>query len=320
MKRIHKFISIICFIIISFPMTGFAAEKNVEIISDSKYPITVEAERTVAFDNQELIPIDEILIKETSKDTFSANQEFIFSVKNKPLFVEDEKNSFNLMFEQSESVKNFNNNLKVEYKSADGNLIVTIKESDPNKIESFTLTNLTLIQNTNRVRLRTYSLYASSNSDTEVIPVVSDFVEIEEHKLQVEKEKLDIKIQINEKTFCVNEIEKALKVPAFISKNGYTMLPIREVTEVFPGTKVLWDNSRKEASILYGYDYVSIIAGANVMHINGEENVLKNAAEVHDGRMFVSLRDMCRIYNIPSEDIIWDNTTQTVYITTEVQK
>ena len=98
------------------------------------------------------------------------------------------------------------------------------------------------------------------------------------------------------------------------------MLPIREVTEVFPGTKVLWDNSRKEASILYGYDYVSIIAGANVMHINGEENVLKNAAEVHDGRMFVSLRDMCRIYNIPSEDIIWDNTTQTVYITTEVQK
>ncbi|MBD9219501.1 MAG: copper amine oxidase N-terminal domain-containing protein [Clostridiales bacterium] len=320
MKRIHKFISTICFIIISFPMTGFAAEKNVEIISDSKYPITVEAERTVAFDNQELIPIDEILIKETSKDTFSANQEFIFSVKNKPLSVEDEKNSFNLMFEQSESVKNFNNNLKVEYKSADGNLIVTIKESDPNKIESFTLTNLTLIQNTNRVRLRTYSLYASSNSDTEVIPVVSDFVEIEEHKLQVEKEKLDIKIQINEKTFCVNEIEKALKVPAFISKNGYTMLPIREVTEVFPGTKVLWDNSRKEASILYGYDYVSIIAGANVMHINGEENVLKNAAEVHDGRMFVSLRDMCRIYNIPSEDIIWDNTTQTVYITTEVQK
>lgn len=73
-------------------MTGFAAEKNVEIISDSKYPITVEAERTVAFDNQELIPIDEILIKETSKDTFSANQEFIFSVKNKPLSVEDEKN------------------------------------------------------------------------------------------------------------------------------------------------------------------------------------------------------------------------------------
>ena len=177
-----------------------------------------------------------------------------------------------------------------------------------------------MIQNTNRVRLRTYSLYVSSNSNTEVIPVVPDFVEIEEHKLQVEKEKLDIKIQINEKTFRVNEIEKALKVPAFISKNGYTMLPIREVTEVFPGTKVLWDNNRKEASILYGYDYVSIIAGANVMHINGEENILKNAAEVHDGRMFVSLRDMCRICNIPNEDIIWDNTTQTVYITTEVQK
>lgn len=144
------------------------------------------------------------------------------------------------------------------------------------------------------------------------------YVEGEENNPLIEN--LDIIIKMNENTLHVNGIERNLRVPAYISKNGYTMLPIREVAEVFPGTKVVWDNNRKEAGILHGYDYVSIVAGADIMHINGKESVLKNVAEVHDGRMFVSLRDMCRICKIPSEDIIWDNATKTVYINTEVQK
>lgn len=320
MNRTSKFMLTLCCSILSFSMTGFAAEKNVVLASDTKYPITIETERTVAFDNQEKFTIDEITIKENSKDTFSTNQEFIFSVKNKPLSVEDGKTSFYLLFEQSEVSQIFNDNLKVEYKSNEGNLIVTIKESDPSQLESFTLTDIALKQNTDRVRLRTYSLFASDGSNTEMVSMVSDFVEIEEYKNQADKEKLDIQIQINEKTFHVNETEKEFRVPAFISNNGYTMLPIREVTEVFPGTKVVWDNNRKEAGILHGYDYVSIVAGADIMYINGKENVLKNIAEVHDGRMFVSLRDMCRICKIPNEDIIWDNATKTVYINTEVQK
>ena len=320
MNRTSKFMVTLCCSILSFSMIGFVAEKNVALASDTKCPITVEAERSVAFDNQEKITIDGITIKENSKDTFSTNQEFIFSVKNKPLSVEGEKTSFYLMFEENEVSQTFNDNLKVEYKSKEGNLIVTIKESDPNQLESFTLTDITLKQNTDRVRLRTYSLFASDSSNTVMVSMVSDFVEIEEYKNQADKEKLDIQIQINEKTFHVNETEKELRVPAFISNSGYTMLPIREITEVFPGTKVVWDNDRKEAGILYGYDYVSIASGADVMYINGKDNVLKNVAEVHNGRMFVSLRDMCRICNIPSEDIIWDNATKTVYISTEVQK
>lgn len=308
---------VLCCSILSFSITGLAAEKSVVSVSDSKYPITVEAERTDAFDNQEKIPIDEITIKENSKDAFSANQKFIFCVQNKP-FAVDVGVSFNMLFSPNENKTVENDTIKAMYNVENGNLIVTIKESNPNKIESLVLTNLMLKQNTDRVVLRTYSLYECS--DTELVPVVTDFVEVEEYKEYVDKENLEIVIKVNNGTLLVNGDEKSLRVPAYISNAGYTMLPIREVTEVFPGTKILWDNENKEASILYGPQYVSIKSGATEMYINGEENILRNKAEVKDGRMFVSLRDMCRICNIPSEDIIWDNTTKTVYITTEVQK
>lgn len=133
-------------------------------------------------------------------------------------------------------------------------------------------------------------------------------------------ENLDIVINLYEDTILVNGIEKKLRVPAFISRNGYIMLPIREITEVFPDIEVLWNNNCKEAEIFYGQDCISIVSGADEMYINGKASTLKNAAEIQDGRMFVSLRDMCRICAISDEEVQWDNTTKTATIHTEVNK
>lgn len=144
--------------------------------------------------------------------------------------------------------------------------------------------------------------------------------DIESKKNDPVTKKLEICMKINEDTIQVNGIEKTLRVPAYISRDGYTMLPIRDVTEAFSGTKVVWDNDYKEAEILHGDNYVAISFGTDVMYINGKECVLKKGAEVHDGRMFISLRDICRICNISSEDIIWNNITKTVYISTETHK
>ena len=134
----------------------------------------------------------------------------------------------------------------------------------------------------------------------------------------VEKEKLDIAIRMNEKTLQVNGEEKALRVPAYISDKGYTILPVREVTEVFPGVKVLRDNEKKAATILYGYTMVTLTPGGETMYMNGTEAVLQNAAEVKDGRMFISLRDVCRICSVPNEEIHWDTKTKTAFINTYV--
>lgn len=128
---------------------------------------------------------------------------------------------------------------------------------------------------------------------------------------------LQITIEMNNDMIYVNGVEKDLREPAYISKNGYTMLPVREVAEIFPETNVLWNSDHEEASISVQGDQASVIAGANSMYINQKYIPLKNTAEVHNGRMFISLRDVCQICSIPDEDIVWDRSTKTVYIDTE---
>ena len=260
-----------------------------------------------------------MVIEEKTKDSFKENQEFVFSVKNKPISQNTEA-EFYMTFNQEDTVEISDNILRVEYKAEDGNLIITVKESDPNEVESITISNITLKQNIDRLALRTYSLYVAANSDTELIPVVDDFIEVEEYIEPVKKEPLDMTIKIGDNRFIVNGAHKNLRNSAYISNDGYTMLPIREVTEVFPRTKILWDDENKMVSILFGSKYVSIKSEANEMYINGDKYALKNRAEVEDGRMFVSLRDMCHICDIPDDDIQWNSGTRTVVISTEVYK
>ena len=313
MKKICGFIIALYCTIFSIPVTGFAADT--EMVS----PIDVKADKTVAYENQEYIKIKKIVIEEKEKDSFKENQEFVFSVKNR-LVPANVSAEFNMMFEQEDTVEISNDTLKVEYKVENGELIVIVKKSDPAKIESFEIPNITLKQNIERTALRTYALYVSTNSETEPVPVVNDFVEVDEYVEPVNREPLNIKIKLGDNRITVNGVEKSLRVPAYISKGGYTMLPIREVTEVVPTTKVSWNNENKTASILYASKYVSIEARANEMYINGEKNILKNKAEVVDGRMFVALRDLCCICDISNNEIYWDNATKTVILNTEVSK
>ncbi|WP_278873343.1 copper amine oxidase N-terminal domain-containing protein [Anaerotignum lactatifermentans] len=313
MKKIHISMIMLCCLILCFPITGFAAESN-KIL-----PITVNADRTVAYENQKQIPIDKIIVNETNVDSFKENQKFVFTVKNKPVTANVSAN-FYMIFEQEGVVETSDDTLMVESKIEDGKLIVTIKDNDPSKQESFTITNILLKQNVERTALRTYSLYVATESDVELTPVIDNFLEIEEYVEPAEKKPLDIVIRLNDNYLLVNGTEKSLRVPAYLSGAGYTMLPLREVTEVFPNTKVEWDDEYKTASILYGDKYVSIASGANEMYINGIKNLLKNKAEIMDGRMFVSLRDICNICDISDSEIQWDKTTKTVTISTEVYK
>lgn len=311
MKKAYRFLLILSCIILSFPLTGLAAE------NDTKLPIDVVVKKIVAYDNQESIQIEKMVIEEKTKDSFKEDQELVFLVKNKPVSQNTEA-QFYMTFDQDDTVEISDNKLTAQYKSENGNLIVKVKESNPNEVESITISNITLKQNTDRIAFRTYSLYMVANSDTELVPVVDDFIEVEEYVEPAEKKPLDMTIRIGDNRFIVNGVHKNLRTSAYISDEGYTMLPIREVTEVFPGTKILWDDENKVASILFGPKYVSIKSEANEMYVNGNKYALTNRAEVKDGRMFVSLRDMCHICDIPNDDIQWNSGTRTVTIRTEI--
>lgn len=299
MKDLLKIISIVYILLFTFPTLTFAEEKQ-------NFPVIVEADCTVVDNNTKGILIKELKITESTPNAFLKGDKFTFNVKG-------------MDFEQVGMIENSTGTTKNKVSfSQEGDLVITINDANDFKVETITLSNIELTAKWT-LPVGTYYLYMkSSDLGDAKVPVVTDFVKVINNIDFYEKKELEIEVKMGSNTIMVNNTKKYLRVPAYISGAGYTMLPIREITEVFPGTKVVWDNDRKEAEILHGYDYVSIIAGADIMHLNGEENALKNASEVHDGRMFVSLRDMCRICNIPSEDIQWDNNTKIVTIITEV--
>lgn len=311
MKKRHRFGIALCVALLSVPTVGLAAE------ADGAFPVSVDAAQTVAHEAQAQIPLAPITVRETDADSFGENQEFVFAVRNKA-FAAEGSAVFSMAFAQGGTVEASDDTLAADCTVKDGNLVLTVKNSDSAKQESVTISNLILEQNTERTALRTYSLYAAAGADAEFVPVVDAFLEVEEYAEPAETEPLEIVIGLQEHSMLVNGTEKELRTPAYLSVAGYTMLPIREVTEVFPHTKVAWDNEHRIASILYGQKYVSIAAGAEECYTNGVSSPLKNKAEIVDGRMFVSLRDICSICEIPAADVHWEKDTKTVTIRTAV--
>lgn len=285
------------------------AGKDISIIAEME-PITV-------FDCQDQIYIEKIVIKEALPDSFSESNQLIFSLQNKPLSVDVSSQFYE--FEQSDRTRVSAESLKVECEVEKGNLVIKIPQSDPQKLEKITISDVCIRKNTEYVLLSTYSLYVCSDIEAEKKSIISDFMEVIQYIPPIEKEKLDIRIKLDENTFIVNDIEKKVRVPAYISANGYTMIPIREISEIFPGIHVIWDRINKKADIVNKEHIYTVFAESDTLYRRGIPLYsLENNVDIQNGRMFVSLRDICQICGIPNEDIFWDNNTRTVTINTEV--
>ena len=104
--------------------------------------------------------------------------------------------------------------------------------------------------------------------------------------------------------------EIALDVPAYIS-NGYTMLPVRAVTEALSGSAIVrWDDATKTVTITFG-QRVSMTVGSKQMMINGVSVALQAACEITDIREFIPLRDLGYALGLNDSKINWDDSTKT---------
>lgn len=104
--------------------------------------------------------------------------------------------------------------------------------------------------------------------------------------------------------------EIALDVPAYIS-NGYTMLPVRAVTEALSGSAiVIWDDATKTVTITFG-QRVSMTVGSKQMMINGVSVAMQAACEITDSRAFIPLRDLGYALGLNDSKINWDDSTKT---------
>ncbi len=120
-----------------------------------------------------------------------------------------------------------------------------------------------------------------------------------------------IKVTIGSNVMYAGETEIELDVPAYIS-NGYTMLPVRAVTEALSGSAIVrWDDSTKTVTITFGSRVISMAVGSSSMNINGVPVQMQAAMEITNDRAFIPLRDLGYALGLNDSKIAWDDTTKT---------
>lgn len=118
-------------------------------------------------------------------------------------------------------------------------------------------------------------------------------------------------VPVGEKYLIAGEAQVALDVPAYISAQGYTMLPVRAVATALGinNNNVLWNQASKTVTILYGQRIITMVAGQKVVTVNGNTIPASATVQIKDGRTFLPMRDLATALGVT--DITWDAATKT---------
>ena len=120
-----------------------------------------------------------------------------------------------------------------------------------------------------------------------------------------------ITIPVGEDSIYAGADRIALDTPAYLSKSGYTMLPLRAAVKAFDRepTKVDWNAGEKEVTILKGDVYFQMKAGEKKMLYGGNPLETSGELEIVNGRAFLPMRDWAKIFG--AEKILWNDETKT---------
>lgn len=118
-------------------------------------------------------------------------------------------------------------------------------------------------------------------------------------------------VPVGENYLIAGEEQVALDVPAYISADGYTMLPVRAVATALGinNNNVLWNQASKTVTILYGQRIITMVAGQKVVTVNGNTIPASATVQIVNGRTFLPMRDLATALGVT--DITWDAATKT---------
>ena len=118
-------------------------------------------------------------------------------------------------------------------------------------------------------------------------------------------------VPVGESYLIAGEEQVALDVPAYISADGYTMLPVRAVATALGinNNNVLWNQATRTVTILYGQRIITMVAGQKVVTVNGNTIPASATVQIKDGRTFLPMRDLATALGVT--DITWDAATKT---------
>ena len=118
-------------------------------------------------------------------------------------------------------------------------------------------------------------------------------------------------VPVGESYLISGENKVEIPVPAYINAAGYTMLPLRAVAVALGinENNVLWDQTTRTATVMYGSKIINMTYGQKVVYVNGAMIPATAAVEITNDRMFLGLRDLGNALGVT--DITWDAATKT---------
>lgn len=126
----------------------------------------------------------------------------------------------------------------------------------------------------------------------------------------------EVKVTIDSTTMIIDGKETTLDVPAYLSAEGWTMLPVRAVTEALASASnsqpVDWiAGNPGTIMIYYGDKTVAMTLGSTTMYINGTPVPMSTAPVIVNDRAFLPMRDLGRALGLSDSQIAWDAATRT---------
>lgn len=301
---------------------GAGLEEDVELVLGTVVaPITVEADTNEVSIDYRNVTIGDIVIKETDAGMLE---------KGKTLYLDVEE----LRFDGTPTVEVVEGDLKIDKVKVDkGTLKITIKTASSKtpavlKVTdnelfldrtipagSYALSMVLAQDSTTNAIFQNYDVEPKGKTDfdTDEVVVLDDFVEVVTAGRDQDDSTFTttISVTIGADKLVAGKTEIALDVPAYISE-GYTMLPVRAVTEALSGKAIVrWDDATKTVTITFGARVISMTVGSKTMNINGVAVQMAKACEITDSRAFIPLRDLGYALGLNDSKINWDDATKT---------
>lgn len=301
MKKTIGLAVAVCSLVTATPVAAMAAE----------FP-AVDMVTTTLFNNKiygykdELglyITMEKMNFWEDAEDAFVEGGEFVFTLEG-PMQFADQK-----AFVVEDGT------LKVECKAADGSLVVQILQADAEEREILHIPELKMICEGDPKEKETYALYADYHLGRETVKdvkVVEDFVRTMGN--YVASENWKVVVPVGENYLFSNGEKVEMDTTAYLSKDGYTMLPVRAVANAFGvhPKNVIWNAEDKTVTLLNGQQIIMMKAGEKKILENGTILETSAAMEIVNGRAFLPMRDLGNV--LGATNITWDNETKTAFL------
>ena len=308
---------------------GAALAEDVEVtLAKAVAPVTVEAEKTSVAIDYRNVAVGDITIKEAEAGLWGKNQTIILSAENMSF----ESGMKAEVVEGDGDIKKLEVNkgtIKITVDSESSKTPMTIKLTDASLYLDRTLPAgdyaLNLVAGDNTVMFETYDSDDGNNPaetekfgfDVDEVEVLSDYVTVATAgRDQGTTFTTNVVVTIDSTTMLVDGKEVTLDVPAYLSAEGWTMLPVRAVTESLASASnsepVDWiAGNPGTIMIYYGDKTVSMTLGSTTMYINGTPVPMSTAPVIVNDRAFLPMRDLGRALGLSDSQIAWDATART---------